>query len=280
MKRAWTLTALFTVCAAFALLFSACASGHATASDAAPVRILPSASPESTAVPPLTITRGVISNGEGVMLYPYIDGENAVKINTSIESDLNACVEKTSVQVFTTYKITTNSNGLLSAVLDVRDLETGELLQTLSLNYDVKTGDKLCIADYFDDENDRWRRVLPDIVALQAQDKGLTLLCDVMPVTDEQLYYISGNALVLMYRQYEIATYADPVPQFSIPISQLAEFLPEGSLLTGLDNARSEAAVTVSPTPQETIAALSGVSEAATETTPQPTQGVAKGAGK
>ncbi|MEN6471833.1 MAG: hypothetical protein ABFC62_10250 [Clostridiaceae bacterium] len=280
MKRAWALTAVFAMCAALALLFSACASGGAAASDAEPVRILPSVSPESTAIPPLTITRGLTSNGEGIMLYPRIEGENAVKINTSIESDLNACVGKTTAQVFTTYKITTNSNGLLSAVLDVRDLKTGELLQTLSFNYDVKTGDKLCIADYFDTENDRWRRVLPDIVALQAQDKGLTLLCDVMPVTDEQLYYISGEALVLMYRQYEIATYADPLPQFSIPVSQLAEFLPEDSLLTRLNSTRGGEAVTVSPTPQETVAAQAGVSEAAAETTPEPTPGMARGADK
>lgn len=266
MKRAWAAAAGMLICVFSALLFGACSNGENVQTNLheEAVRISPGVTPQSTAIPPLSITRSVISNDEGVMLYPHIEGENADKINASIQNDISTCAQESDVQVFTTYMITNNSNGILSAVLEVKDLDTSEPISLLSLNYDVTTGKKLSIADYFNAENDRWRRVLPDIVTLQAQNKGLTLLCEVMPMEDRQLYYISGNELVLMYRQYEITTYADPAPQFAIPVTELKEFLPEGSPLTRLIGAKPTERELVEPTPQETLFAQN----AAVETTP------------
>ena len=264
MKRAWAAKAGVMICALLALFFGASSNEESAQATlhAETVRISPGVTPQSTAIPPLSITRSVISNEEGVMLYPHIEGENADMINASIQDDISTCAQKSDVQVFTTYMITNNSNGILSAVLEVKDLDTSEPIGLISLNYDVATGKKLSIADYFDAENDRWRRVLPDIVTLQAQSKGLTLLCDVMPVADAQLYYISGDKLVLMYRQYEITTYIDPAPQFAIPVTELKEFLPEESPLTRLIGAKPAESELVEPTPQETLLAQDAEAEA------------------
>lgn len=267
MKRAWAAKAGMLICVFGALLFSACSSGEDDVklhTDA--VRISPGVTPQSTPIPPLYITRSVISNDEGVMLYPHIEGENEDKINASIHQDVMNCVKESDVQVFTTYMITNNSNGILSAVLEVKNLDTSEPIDIISLNYDVTTGEKLSIADNFDAENDRWRRVLPDIVTIQAKNNGLTLLCEVMPMEDRQLYYISGNELVLMYRQYEITTYVDPAPQFAIPVTELQAFLPEGSPLTRLIGAKPMEAELIEPTPQETILAQDAEVEATPST--------------
>ncbi len=256
MKRTWALTASFVLCVAVALFLCACSGdgNSVDASAAAVVLISPSVAPIVTEIPALDISRGVISNSEGVLLYPYIEGEHAEKLNASIKNEVIACADEAEAQVFTTYKITNNSKGIFSAVISVQDAETEELIRVLPLNYDVVSGEKLSIADYFDDENDRWRRVLPDIVTLQAQDKGLTLLCDVMPVTDEQLYYISGDKLVLVYRQYEITTYVNPAPQFSIPVSQLAEFLKSESPLMRLTASNSINGPVITPAAQNKTA--------------------------
>ena len=280
MKRAWAAGSV--LCVAVALFLSACSgAGDAeNASTAAVVRISPSAVPVATEIPALEITRGVISNSEGVLLYPYIEGEHTEKINASIKNDVIACADEAEAQVFTTYKITNNSKGIFSAVISVQDAETEELISVLPLNYDVESGEKLSIADYFDEENDRWRRILPDIVTLQAQDKGLTLLCDVMPVTDEQLYYISGDKLVLVYRQYEITTYVNPAPQFSIPISQLAEFLKSESPLIKLTASNALNGAVVAPAAQAektTVPEIFDASGAGSETpVPTPAQEGAK----
>jgi hypothetical protein len=266
MKRAWAAAAGIMICVLLTLLFGACSNSRNVQTNLheEAVHISPGVTPQSTAIPPLSITRNVISNDEGVMLYPHIEGENADRINASIQENISTCVRESDVQVFTTYMITNNSNGILSAVLEVKDLDTSEPIGLISLNYDVTTGNKLSIADNFDTENDKWRRVLPDIVTLQAQNKGLTLLCEVMPMEDRQLYYISGNELVLLYRQYEITTYTDPAPQFAIPVSELKEFLPEGSPLTRLIGAKPTKSELVEPTPQDTLFAQ----DAVVETTP------------
>lgn len=275
MKRTWALTASFVLCVAIALFLYGC-SGDGNSADAsaeAVVHISPSVAPVATEIPALEITRGVISNSEGVLLYPYIEGEHAEKINASIKNDVIACADEAEAQVFTTYKITNNSKGIFSAVISVQDAETEELISVLPLNYSVESGEKLSIADYFNEESDRWRRILPDIVTLQAQDKGLTLLCDVMPVTDEQLYYISGDKLVLVYRQYEITTYVNPAPQFSIPISQLAEFLNSESPLIRLTSSNALNGAAVASAAQAEITTPPGIFDApgAGSETPVPT---------
>ena len=67
---------------------------------------------------------------------------------------------------------------------------------------------------------------------LQAEKAGLTLLCDVMPASDDQAFYVTEDALVILYRPYEIATYSAGWPEFAIPLSQLTDFfLPDGLMM-------------------------------------------------
>lgn len=102
------------------------------------------------------------------------------------------------------------------------------------ITFDLTSAQVRQLSDYFNADDDRWRRILPDIVTQQAEKRGITLLSELLPISDEQAFYIQGDALVLVYHPYEIATYDAGVPEFAIPISGLETLLREGCPLTKL----------------------------------------------
>ena len=100
------------------------------------------------------------------------------------------------------------------------------------------------LADLFAPDNERWRGLIPDIVTLQAEKQGMTLLADVMPAADDRLFYLTADSLVILYRPYEIATYSAGWPEFMIPLGQLSGMLaPEGPLAAMLGESGQEEAV-------------------------------------
>ena len=105
----------------------------------------------------------------------------------------------------------------------------------LPITFDAVSGEQLTLADLFDPENERWRGLIPDIVTLQAEKQEMTLLSDVMPAADDRPFYLTEDALVILYRPYEIATYSAGWPEFAIPLDQLSGlFAPEGPVASML----------------------------------------------
>lgn len=183
---------------------------------------------------PLSIIRGVESCGEGYIVYPkvlYCD--HAEAINRSIYEVTAARAKEASPSVFTKYRVEYNRNGLFSLRMELYDLygDGSECLESVYLTYDVQTGRLCTLADLLDQADDRWRGIMPDIITAQAEARGITLLCDVMPISDGQQFYITQDEVVLVYELYEIATWAAGEPEFAIPIVQLNEFIPQGSPL-------------------------------------------------
>lgn len=189
----------------------------------------------------LSIVRSVVSFGEGYIVYPRVlYCEHADAINESILDLTAASAQQVSASIFTKYRIEYNRNGIFSLRMELLDLyesegeKTGaesESLETIYMTYDVEAGLLCSIGDLFDQEDERWRGVMPDIITAQAEAKGITLLCDVMPIADSQQFFISEDAVVLVYELYEIATWSAGEPEFAIPISQLAQFIPASSPL-------------------------------------------------
>lgn len=185
-------------------------------------------------VAPLTIIRAVESCGDGYIVYPKVlycaHGED---INRSICELTAQRAASVSTAIFTQYRIEYNRNGLFSLRMELYDLygDGNELLKTLFFTYDVSNGQLCSVGDLLDATDTRWRGIMPDIVMAQAEAQGITLLSDVMPIGDDQAFYITQDELVLAYELFEIATWSAGAPEFAIPITQLADFIPPDSPL-------------------------------------------------
>ncbi len=288
--------ALLAMAVAAAFLACACAADN-TAVRIEPASgdvILAAAQPLPTpgrpdGAAPLSIIRGVQSYGDGYIVYPkvlYCD--HAQQINESILAVTAERARQVSGSVFTKYRIEYNRNGLFSLRMELYDLygDANERLETVYMTYDVATGKLCAIDDLFDGEDERWRGVMPDIVTAQAQAKGITLLCDVMPIADNQQFFINEDEVVLVYELYEIATWSAGEPEFTIPVSQLAEFIPADSPLTKVAAEDSSAEVALSAgareqgAPAEESTVVVAAEGAPAAATPAPTPAWAEAAGE
>ena len=120
-------------------------------------------------------------------------------------------------------KVTYSSKELLSCVVEVIQTDAENTLVPLTL--DLKTGKSCKLSDFFTLEDNSWKGLLPDIVTELAEQKQLTLLCEVPPVGDDQPFYIEDGNIVLLYRPYEITTYDAGAPTFVLPEKELAPYM-------------------------------------------------------
>ena len=180
---------------------------------------------------PLSYMRAEQEYGDSSFIsYPYLMDPEYDAINIAIQSAIRTALDALDRATYTHCEIMCNLYGLFSVRIEVYDLGSNELLAVVPLTFRAADCAQLTLGDLFDPENERWRGLIPDIVMLQAEKDGLTLLCDVMPAADDQGYYLTADALVLVYRPYEITTYSAGWPEFSIPLNQLTEFfLPDSA---------------------------------------------------
>ena len=233
-------------------------------------------------VAPLTIIRAVESCGDGYIVYPKVlycaHGED---INRSICELTAQRAASVSTAIFTQYRIEYNRNGLFSLRMELYDLygDGNELLKTLFFTYDVSNGQLCSVGDLLDATDTRWRGIMPDIVMAQAEAQGITLLSDVMPIGDDQAFYITQDELVLAYELFEIATWSAGAPEFAIPITQLADFIPPDSPLKKVEQdieatSQEESAATSEGASQEEAPAIEEAPVA--ETVPAPEEAPAE----
>lgn len=233
-------------------------------------------------VAPLTIIRAVESCGDGYIVYPKVlycaHGE---EINRSICELTAQRAASVSTAIFTQYRIEYNRNGLFSLRMELYDLygDGNELLKTLFFTFDVSNGQLCSVGDLLDPTDTRWRGIMPDIVMAQAEAQGITLLSDVMPIGDDQAFYITQDELVLAYELFEIATWSAGAPEFAIPITQLADFIPPDSALKKVEQdieaaSQEESAATAAGPSQEEAPAIEEAPVA--ETVPAPEEAPAE----
>lgn len=183
----------------------------------------------------LMIATDLVESEDEYILLPHVmNVPNSERFNESIASLLEDALDEIDRTVYGEYTIETYSSEILSLVLRFYDMESGMPCGVYPITFDLQSGKEQRLCAYFDDDDGRWRRILPDIITQQAEKQGITLLSELLPITDEQGFYISGTDLVLIYHPYEIATYEAGVPEFSIPIKNLEELLSDNSALLSL----------------------------------------------
>lgn len=190
----------------------------------------------------LNITDNVLESGSNYLVLPHVTNcADADYYNECIFSLAEAALIEVDRPVCMEYSIESCNEAILSLALRFYDMESGMPCGIYPITFDLSSAQVQHISDYFSVDDDRWRRILPDIATQQAKKYGITLLSELLPISDEQGFYIRGDELVLIYHPYEIATYAAGVPEFAIPISSLEMLLREDSPLTKiLSNTESD----------------------------------------
>ncbi len=165
-------------------------------------------------------------NGVDV-IFPIARGKFDSTLNEIIMSEIDGIIQRNGKDIDIDYEVTFNDKGIFSVVLTAYEEDILKTAEKVPINFDCNKGKIIKICDYFKGDNENWRYVLPDVITAQADRAGLTLLSDVLPISDEQYFYITEDSIVLVYRNYEITTYTGNVPEFMIPLNQLNYLINE-----------------------------------------------------
>lgn len=238
MKRLKLAAAVFAL-----FLLSACAVQEPAGDEGGTLPPLPMHTLQPVSVPkpgetasedPLDYAFTLVETGSGSSFtYPKLLDESKTAINEAIEAAVSKQLKELGAPSHAVCEVEYSGAGFFSVKSSAKLLqkETGAEKEepfpdsVLPLTFDTASCRQVCIGDLFDPENERWRGLIPDIVTLQAEKQEMTLLCDVMPAADDRLFYLTEDALVILYRPYEIATYSAGWPEFPIPLTQLSGML-------------------------------------------------------
>lgn len=185
---------------------------------------------------PLSVMSCVCRAGESYIVFPKVEGQAGDIINSAICSAVISRAERLGIPVFTDYRVEYNRNGIFSIRMFLYDMygEQESCIDCLPLTFNGLTGEICRISDFFDSEDQNWRGRIPDIITAQAADYEMVLLSDVLPISDDRPFYITDEAVVIMYDLYEISTYSAGEPEFEIPVNDIAECLDESSMLNAM----------------------------------------------
>lgn len=123
--------------------------------------------------------------------------------------------------VRTSYEVTYNKNGLLSIPFMFMQYTGGAhgLEVKRPYNFDLSNGKNLTLGDLFKPGTDYKGMINAEIKKqIQAnQGKYFSGQNGFQGIKDNQDYYLSDNALVIYFQEYEIAPFAFGHPEFKIP---------------------------------------------------------------
>lgn len=119
-------------------------------------------------------------------------------------------------------QITHQSEELFSCLVEIE--EPGGAISTKPFTCRLQDGQPCSLGAFFSDTDTGWKGLLPDLVTEEALNQGMTLLCDVPPVTEGHPYYIDNGSIVLLYRPYEITTFEAGAPRFMLDMQALADY--------------------------------------------------------
>lgn len=123
----------------------------------------------------------------------------------------------------TSYKVTYNQNGLLSIPIMFMQYTGGAhgLEVKRAYNFDLTNGKNLTLEDLFKPGTD-YKGIINAEIRKQIQanpGKYFSGQNGFQGIKDDQSYFLSGNALVIYFQEYEIAPYAAGCPEFKIPFT-------------------------------------------------------------
>lgn len=121
--------------------------------------------------------------------------------------------------------VTYQSDELISCLMEVEQAELPGALVLLPITLSKETGNSIMLQEFFAAGDTGWHGKLADIVMTIADDEDITLLGDVQPVSNTHPYFILDGNIVLLYRQYEIATFEAGIPCFVLPMDELQGYV-------------------------------------------------------
>lgn len=141
----------------------------------------------------------------------------------------------------TDFKVNYNDNNLLSISVDYYEYTGGAHgnYKKKTKNIDLNTGKEIALKDLFKDEV-KYKDVINKEIKVQIQataqkikkemeQEGIkykeqdALYKDFKGISDKQSFYIEEGNIVVYFGLYEIGCYADGIPEFRIPISQIKD---------------------------------------------------------
>ena len=145
--------------------------------------------------------------------------------NSSQERDLKQTLKRfelTSNLEIEKVKVTFNSDVLFSCLVLSGSSKQASLRP---ITIDKATGSECRLSDFFSQTDTSWKALLRDIVFDEALARGLTLLCDVPPVSGSHPFYIDKGVIVLVYRPFEITTFEAGSSCFARPMDEIGSYL-------------------------------------------------------
>lgn len=132
-----------------------------------------------------------------------------------------------------TYEAKLNDRGLVSVNLDnygyAKHAAHGVTLRK-SVTADTGTGTIYALSDFFVPGSD-YRDRISTIVRQQIKERDIPLIAPFQKIGENQDYYLTEDALVIYFQQYEYTPYVWGFPEFPIPYAQLADIIdPKGPL--------------------------------------------------
>ncbi|HYE12633.1 MAG TPA: DUF3298 and DUF4163 domain-containing protein, partial [Patescibacteria group bacterium] len=129
-------------------------------------------------------------------------------------------------EVYFDYQVKYNQNDMLSvAVLDYQYSggAHGGTVQS-SYTFDLKTGREYEIKDLFKEGSD-YISMISSEVKKQMEEREMTvLLAPFNSINVDQDFYLSNNAVVVYFQQYEYLPYSYGIPEFAVDFSLIKKY--------------------------------------------------------
>lgn len=119
-------------------------------------------------------------------------------------------------------RITYQTEELFSCLVEIEEPNGATTKKPFTCS--LRDGRPCELGTFFLDTDTGWKGLLPDLVTEAATERGMTLLCEVPPVTENHPYYIEDGSIVLLYRPYEITTYEAGTPSFKLDMQAIREY--------------------------------------------------------
>lgn len=126
-------------------------------------------------------------------------------------------------EVYASYKVTSNKDGFLSLYIDYYIYTGGVhgVTNRVAYNIDLKTGKALTLKDIFG-KNPNYKNIINSFIQQEiSKEPDKYFDKKFQGITDEQVFAIKDNKLVVYFQQYELAPYAYGILSFEIPLSNL-----------------------------------------------------------
>ena len=162
------------------------------------------------------------------------EGEGVDAVNRALRATAAALIEGLAEvgDVFGEYTLHLEQDGLISVSMlysAYREPMAHPAHLMASVTADVTTGTVYTLADLFVD--DGYIDVLSAAVARGIVEQGIPTLIEFERIAPDQDFYLTPDALVIYFQQYDLAPYAWGFPQFDVPYRELLPIAkPDGPI--------------------------------------------------